>query len=56
MSAMYSNDPQVDQDAKSKFFVANMKYEFTEEEVTEWFSVSKLDKTVTLQNPFLTIL
>jgi len=35
---MYSNDPQVDQDAKSKFFVANMKYEFTEEEVTEWFS------------------
>ena len=25
---------------KTKFFVANMKYEFTEEDVKEWFSVS----------------
>ena len=28
------------QQAGTKFFVANMKYEFTEDDVKEWFSVS----------------
>ena len=45
-SILYSTGLPADQDTnesqRTKFFVANMKYEFTEEDVKEWFSVSKL--------------